>query len=189
MVAAILGSEIKLRRSTLLGSAGNTLTQSNPAACLGKYVSTTDAVGGLHAMFARMPQVENSSLVSQYACYFLYNSNASKTWTDARVWLTGGDPAGGAKVTLAVDSTAASPVGSVTAQALSAASISAPGSLITSMSWSAPASYATSTVKLGDIPPGYVRAFWVRRAGANSAATPEDIPEEITLTWSGGTLA
>ena len=90
---------------------------------------------------------------------------------------------------MAVDSTAASAVGSSAAQALAAASISAPGSPITGLSWSAPTSYSNSTLKLGDIPAGSCRAFWVRRVGANSAATPAATPEQITLAWWGGTLA
>lgn len=185
----IVDADIKLRRSTLLGSAGNTLTQPNAAASLGKYISTTDAPAGLHTLFAKMAGADNAGLVSQYACLFLYNSHASLTWFDARVWLSGGDPAGGATVAMAVDSTAASAVGSSAAQALAAASISAPGSPITILSWSAPTSYANSNLKLGDIPAGSCRAFWVRRVGANSAATPEAIPEQITIAWWGGTLS
>ena len=186
---AIADADIKLRRSTLLGSAGNTLTQASAAASLGKYISTTDVPAGLHTLFAKMVGADNAGLVSQYTCLFLYNSHASLTWFDARVWLSGGDPAGGATVAMAVDSTAASAVGSSAAQALSAASISAPGSPITGLSWSAPTSYADSALKLGDIPAGSCRAFWVLRVGANSAATPAATPEQITLAWWGGTLA
>ena len=69
----IVDADIKLRRSTLLGSAGNTLTQASAAASLGKYISTTDAPAGLHTLFAKMAGADNAGLVSQYTCLFLYN--------------------------------------------------------------------------------------------------------------------
>ena len=152
-------------------------------------MSTTDVPSGLHGVFARMAAADNAGQVPQYACLFLVNAHASLTWTDVRVWLSGGDPAGGATVALAADTTPASLLGASSDQALTAASISAPGSQVTGLSWSTPASYAGSAVALGDIGPGKCRAFWVRRLGANSAATPAGVPEQIVLAWSGGTLA
>lgn len=122
---AIVAGDIKLRRSTKSGSAGNTTTQPSQAASLGKYVSTTDVPSGLHGVFARMAAADNAGQVPQYACLFLVNTHASLTWTDVRVWLSGGDPAGGATVALAADTTPASLLGASSDQALTAASISA----------------------------------------------------------------
>lgn len=180
----IVTSDLKLRRSTTAGSAGNTTTQPNPQACLGKYISTTDAPSGLHGLFTGMSADDNAGMVAQYVCLFLCNMHATLTWTGAKVWLDGGDPAGGAAVALAVDPTAASAAGSSSPQALTATSLTAPGAGVTGLSWSSPSSEG-SGISLGDIGPGQCRAFWVRRTGANSPATTES----ITLRWVGGTLA
>ena len=181
---AIVASDLPWKRSTTSGSAGNTTTQSNPQDCLGKYISTTAVPTALHCLFLQMSGSDNAALVAQYACVFIHNAHASLTLYGAKAYLSGGDPAGGATVAIAADTTAASPVDSSSAQALTAASPTAPGATITGLAFSAPSS-ATSGISLGDIPPGYCKAIWVRRTGANSTAATE----AITLAVAGGTLA
>lgn len=182
---AIVASDLKFKRSTKSGSAGNSLTQSDPQASLGKYISTTEVPTSLHSLFTKMSASDNTNGVAQYACVFVHNSHATLTLTGAVVWLNGGDPAGGALVAIAVDTTASSAIGSSSAQALEAATITAPGSSVTGLTYSAPSSSAAG-LSLGDIAPGYCRAVWVRRTGNNTAAASG---EAITLSVTGGTLA
>lgn len=179
----IVASDIKIRLSVTTGSAGNTSTSSGPAS-LGKYISTTDVPTGTNQLFNTITGTENAGSVVKYRCFFVYNSHATLTLQSAVVWLQGGDPAGGAVVTLAVDSTAASAVGSATAQALTAASETAPGGSITGLTYSAPSS-STTGLSLGNIGPGQCRAVWVKQAAQNSSA----VTETVTLAVTGSTLA
>jgi hypothetical protein len=180
---AITATDIKLRLSVTTGSAGNSSTSSGPAS-LGKYISTTDVPTGVNQFFNSISGTENAGSVVKYRCFFVYNSHATLTLQNAVVWLQGGDPAGGAAVTLAVDTTAASAVGSATAQALTAASETAPGASVTGLSYSAPSS-SSAGISLGNIGPGQCRAVWVKQAAQNSTA----VQETVTLAVTGSTLA
>ncbi|QOT19741.1 hypothetical protein [Paenarthrobacter sp. YJN-5] len=83
-----------------------------------------------------------------------------------------------------MDSTAISAVGSSSAQALTAASETAPGGSVTGLSYSAPTSSGAG-LSLGNIGPGQVRAVWVKRAAQNSTA----VNETVTLAVTGSTIA
>lgn len=181
----IVASDIKRRLSVTSGSAGNASASSGPAS-LGKWISTTDlsSVGGLNLFFDRISGAENASMTADYRCYFYANTHGTLTWLSPKVWLEGGDPAGGALVAIAVDPTAASPIGSTTPQALTAASETAPGSSVVGLTYVSPTSEAAGLL-LGDIPPGYCKAVWVRRTAQNNAA----VTENLTLAYNGGTLA
>lgn len=180
---AILASEIKMRLSTQSGTAGNTLT-STGSASLGKYISTTDMPSSLDQFFPTITGAQNAASQVDYLCVFVYNSNATLTLTAPTVYLSGGDPAGGANVAIAVDTTAASAVGSATAQALIATSTTAPGASITGLAYSTPTT-AGAGIALGNLAAGQCRAIWIRRSATNSAATSET----ITLAVNGSTPA
>ncbi|MDI2033002.1 hypothetical protein [Paenarthrobacter nitroguajacolicus] len=180
---AITAADIKIRLSVTSGSAGNTSTSSGPAS-LGKYVSTTDVPTGTNQFFNQVTGTENAGSVTKYRCFFVYNAHATLTLMNAVVWLQGGDPAGGTAVTLAVDSTPASAVGSASAQALTAASETAPGAPVTGLAYSAP-STSDAGLSLGNIGPGQVRAVWMKQAAQNSTA----VTEAVTLAVTGSTLA
>lgn len=183
---AIVAADIKIRLSVTTGSAGNSSASSGPAS-LGKYISTTDLPSGTDLFFDRITGSENAGSVTDYRCYFVYNSHATLTLYGAVAWLQGGDPAGGANVSIAADNTSAPtggfPVGQAAAQALTATSETAPGAAVTGLSYSSPSSSAAG-VLLGDIGPGCCRAVWVRRAATNSAATTET----VTFAATGSTL-
>lgn len=181
---AITASDIKFKRSTKSGSAGNSLTQSDPQASLGKFISTTEVPATLHGLFTQMSAADNAAKTAQYSCVFVHNAHATLTLTGAVAWLNGGDPAGGAVVTIAVDSTAASLIAASADQAKTATTITAPGTDVTGLSYSAPTS-AAAGLAMGDIAPGYCKALWVCRTGNDSAA----VTESITLAVTGGTLA
>jgi hypothetical protein len=59
----------------------------------------------------------------------------------------------------------------------------APGGSVTGLSYSSPTN-AAAGVSLGSIPSGQVKAFWVRRTAANSAALSND---GVTIAVSGDT--
>lgn len=178
----IIASDLLWRLATTAGAAGNS-TAGNPLTSLGKYVSTTAVSPGLHGLFPKITGAQNVAGQVDYRCVFVVNTHASLTLQNAAVWLSGGDPAGGANVALAVDTTAASALGSAAAQALTAASATAPGASVTGLAYSSPSS-AAAGVPLGNIGPGQCRAFWVRRTATNSAATAS---ESVTLAVTGDT--
>lgn len=174
---AIDPAQIVLRRSTKSGTVGYSLTQPDRALSLGKYISTTAATDGLNTVFGDVSGDDNANLVAKYVCYFLDNTSA-QTAQDLRVaFSAAGDPAGGADVAIALDTTAATARNSASAQALSASSIGEPGSSITGLTWLKPTSDATG-LQLGDLPAGYVRAIWIRLVGAAATAP---VLEQIQL--------
>jgi len=178
----IVKADVPWRYSIRTGTAGNSTAQGSPHQSLGKYISTTVWGGALHDLFPRLEGEENAGQVAKYRCAFVANLHASLTWLDTRVFMPSGDPAGGALVAIALDPTPASPLGSVAAQALSITDdLTAPAGL----TWLAPTTYAAG-LQLGDLLPGYCRAVWIRRTGANGAQLAA--PEQVTFRARGGTL-
>lgn len=182
---AIVAADIPFRLTTKSGAAGNTTAQGNPALSLGKYLSTTVWAGGtIHDLFQLLEAEENAGLVAKYRALAIPNLHATLTLTGARAYFPNGIGTG-SDVAVAVDTTAASLVGSASAQGLEATTDTAPGSSIVGLSYSAPTTYATG-VALGDIGPGYCRFLWVRRTGVNGPAQAS--PQSVLLRVRGGTL-
>jgi hypothetical protein len=86
----IISSDIKLRLSTTSGAAGNSTSQGDPNASLGKYLSTTDLVDDtLNNLFDNISGDENAALTVDYRCLFIYNSHGSLTYLSPKVWISG----------------------------------------------------------------------------------------------------
>jgi hypothetical protein len=178
----IVTGDILFKLATTAGSAGNSQAQADPNASLGKYISTTLWAGGsLHDLFDAISGDENAASDVEYRCVFVHNSHASITWVAPVVWVAS-EVAGGASVAIGVDTTAASAIGSASAQAVTIANEStAPAGV----SFSAPTTKGTG-IALGDIPAGQCRAVWIRRTAANSAALNND---GATIQFEGDTTA
>jgi hypothetical protein len=178
-MAAIVASDIVWRYSVTTGSAGNT-TAGTANGSLGKYISTTAWAGGAaNDLFDDISGAENAASTVDYRCIFIYNSNAANAYQNAVMYLSA-EVAGGASIAIGVDTTAASALGSATAQALTVANETTAPAGVT---FSAPTT-AAGGVSLGTIPVGNVRAVWVRRTAANTAALSGD---GVTLAVSGDT--
>ena len=180
-MAAITSGEVLLKRSVKTGSAGNTVAQADPNASLGLYVSTTAWAGGtVNDLFDDVSGAENAASTVDYRCVFVHNTNTANALQNAVAYISA-EVAGGASIALAVDNIAASAVGSASAQATSIATeTTAPTGVGT---FSAPTTVGAG-VALGNIGPGQVRALWIRRTAANSAALSGD---GVTITISGDT--
>jgi hypothetical protein len=178
-LSAIISSDILFKYSTTAGAAGNSGT-GTASTSLGKYISTTtipDAT--LNALFDDVTGAENSASTVDYRCVFVHNSNAANALENAVVYLSS-EVAGGTSVAVGADTTAASAIGSASAQALQVASeTTAPAGV----SFSSPTTAGTG-VALGTIPAGQCKAFWVRRSAANTAALSND---GVTLSVTGDT--
>lgn len=180
-MAAITSGEILFKYS-VAAAAGNT-TAGTAATSLGDQISTTQMPDAtLNALFDDISGAENAASTVDYRCLFVHNSNASNTLENAVVYLSA-EVSGGAGIAIAVDTTAASAIGSGSTQALTAASETAPGSPITSLSYSSPTTSGTG-LSLGNIPAGSCKAFWIRRTAANSAALSAD---GVTFSVTGDT--
>lgn len=182
-MAAITAAELLFRGSVVSGSAGNSVAFGGVDTSLGKYIANNNlADATLNSLFSDATGAENAASTVHYQCVFIYNSNASNAYQNAVVWVSG-DPAGGAEVAIAVDSTAASAVGSASAQALQIANrTTAPAGPLT---FSKPTTQGTG-LSLGNIPAGQVKAIWIRRTLANTAAMNAD---GITISIAGDTAA
>ena len=179
-MSAITSGEILFKRSVTTGAAGNSTAQADPNASLGKYVSTTQWTGGsANDLFDDISGAENAASTVDYRCIFVHNSNATNALQNAVAYLSA-EVAGGASIAIGADTTAASALGSATAQALTVANeTTAPAGV----SFSAPTT-AGAGISLGSIPAGSVKAFWIRRTAANTAALSGD---GVTIAVSGDT--
>lgn len=180
-MAAITAGEILFKYSTTAGSAGNT-TAGTASGSLGKYISTTTiADATLNAVFDDITGAENAASTVDYRCIFIHNSNASNALQNAVMWLSA-EVAGGASIAIGVDTTAASAIGSATAQALTVANETTAPAGVT---FTSPTTSGAG-IALGTIAAGSCRAVWVRRTAANSAALNND---GVTLSVQGDTAA
>jgi len=179
---AIVSTDILYKLSILTGSAGNSAAQGDPNASLGKYISTTQlADATLNALFDDVTGDENAASTVDYRCVFIHNSHATLTLIGPKLWVSS-EVAGGTNVAIGLDTTAASAVGASSAQALQIANeTTAPAGV----SFSTPTSKGAG-LSVGDIGPGQVKAFWVRRTATNSAALSND---GATFSIEGDTLA
>lgn len=179
---AIVSSDIKFKLSTKSGTAGNSLSQSNPNNSLGKYMSTSDMSASLNGLFDNISGADNLNSTVDYRCIFVHNSHATLTLYAAKVYVSS-SVSGGAAAALAVDSITAKVITSTAAMASSIASETVAPTGVGA--FSAPTTGATG-LDLGDIPPGYARAIWVRRSAADTAALSND---GFTLAVTGDTSA
>ncbi len=167
-MAAIISSEIVFRYSVKSGSAGNTVAGTANGS-LGTYISTTAWAGGsANDLFDDISGAENAASTVDYRCVFVYNSNGANALQNAVVYISA-EVAGGASISLAADTTATSALGASPAQALTGTTETAPGAGVTGLTYSSPTTSATG-ISLGSIPSGSVKAFWLKRTAANSAA-------------------
>lgn len=177
----ILDTDIKLKLSTTAGSAGNSNTGA-AGSSLGRYISTSEITSAsLHALFLGISGAQNAASQVDYQCVFVHNSHASLTLTGAKVYISA-EVTGGASIAIAVDATAKSAVGSSTAQAVTiAVSTDLPSGV---GAFTTPTTTGAA-LALGDLAPGEVKAVWIRRTAANTAAKASD---GATLSVFGDTL-
>lgn len=178
---AITASDILFKLSTTAGSAGNSNT-STPAASLGKYISTTQITDAtLHNLFDVITGDENAASDVEYRCLFVHNNHGTLTLQSPVVWISS-EVSGGAVAAISVDATAASAIGSASAQAKQVADESTAPS---SQTFTAPTSKGTG-IALGDIAAGSCKAIWIRRTAANTSALDND---GVTIRVEGDTAA
>ena len=169
-MAAIVASEIKTYYSVKTGSAGNS-TAGTAAGSLGKYISTTEwTAGSANDLFDDITGAENAASTVDYRCVFVRNTNTANSMQNTVVYLSA-EVSGGASVAIAIDNTAASAIGSASAQA---AEITNETTAPTGVgAFSSPTTAGTG-LSLGTIAVGQCRAVWVRRTAANSSALSAD---------------
>jgi hypothetical protein len=179
---AITATDILFKLSILTGTAGNQNAQADPNASLGKYISTTQITDATdNNLFDDISGDENAASDVEYRCFFVHNNHATLTWTTVVAWLSA-EVSGGASVAISIDTTAASAIGSATAQAKQVADEStAPAT----QTFSSPTTKAAG-LAIGDLAPGQCRAIWVRRTAANTAALNAD---GVTIRCEGDTAA
>lgn len=177
----IIPADIKFLLSTKSGSVGHSQAQDNPSAALGRWASTTLWAGGVaNDLFDDVTGSENLGQVIDYRCVFVWNSHATLTLQNARVWIPS-QVAGGADVSLGGDPTAASDLTSGAAQAVD---IADENTAPAGVAFVAAASLGAA-INLGDIAPGKVRGFWLRREARNTSALAGD---GVTIRVTGETL-
>jgi hypothetical protein len=178
-MTAIVAGDILTKYSVTTGSAGNS-TAGTANTSLGKYISTTQWTGGsLNDLFDDISGDENAASEAEYRCIFVHNTNTANVYENAVVWISA-ETAGGANISIGADTTAASAIGSASAQAVTVANEdTAPGGI----TFTSPTTKGTG-ISLGNIPTSQCKAFWVRRTATNSSALSAD---GMTLSIAGDT--
>ena len=178
-MAAITSGEILFKYS-VVAAAGNT-TASAASTSLGDQISTTAWAGGsLNDLFDDISGAENAASTVDYRCIFVHNSNASNALENAVVYISA-ETAGGASIAVAVDGTAASAIGSGSAQAVTIANeTTAPAG---TGGFSSPTTLGAG-LSLGTIAAGSCKGIWIRRTAANTAALSGD---GVTIAVGGDT--
>lgn len=177
-MAAITSGEILFKYS-VAAAAGNT-TAGTAATSLGDQISTTAWSGGAaNDLFDDITGAENAASTVDYRCIFVHNSNAANVLENAVVYLSA-ETAGGASIAVGADTTASSALGAATQQALIIANETTAPAGVT---FSSPTTAGTG-VALGNIAAGSVKAFWIRRTAANTAALSND---GVTIAVTGDT--
>src|ERR1035438_1577592 len=174
-MTAIVASDVVYYLSAPSASTGYATT-GVAGSSWGGWFSTTALSGTpLDNLFSDITGAETAASQVDYACVFVLNNTASgNSMLNAVAWLpTASYVAGGANVTVAVDTTASSIKTSSSQQALKITSATtAPSGIST---WVANQStVAGGSVSLGTIAPGYVKALWFKRTATNSAAVNND---------------
>lgn len=166
----IADTDIKLMLSVITGAAGDT-NAGTPGSSLGKYISTTEIEDDVeNELFLAASGAQNAASTVQYQCAFVKNAHATLTLTGAKIYVES-EVSGGGSIAIAIDSTAKSDADSSSAQALQIASdITPPAGPLT---FSTPTNEA-GALTLGDLAPDEVKALWVRRTLANTAAKNND---------------
>lgn len=178
-MAAIVAGDILFKYS-VSAAAGNT-TASSAAASLGDQISTTAWAGGsANDLFDDISGAENAASTVDYRCIFIHNNNAANTFQNAVVYISA-ETAGGASIALATDNIAASALGSASAQAAAIASETTAPSGVSA--FSSPTTAGTG-LSLGNVAVANVKAFWVKRTAANTAALSND---GVTIAVTGDT--
>jgi hypothetical protein len=178
---SIIATEILYKTSVVTGAAGNATTQTVAGQSLGKYISTTTITDAtLNNLFPDVTGTENAASNVDYQGYFVHNNNASLTWTGPVAWLSA-EVAGGVTTAISIDTTAASAIGSASAQMKQIAN---KNTAPTSQTFTAPTTKATG-LALSDIPNGQCKGIWVQRTAANTSAVSSD---GVTVRCEGDTL-
>lgn len=163
-------TDILLKYSDSGATAGD-VSAGTVATSLGGFISTTvipDAT--MDNIFPDLTGAENAAENVDYSCLFVHNNHPTLTFLNARVWFAA-DVAGGTTPAMAVDPTAISAVGATVAQAVVATDKNTAPPGVGPFTY--PSDPAAALV-LGDIGPGQVKAFWVRRVATNSGAMSND---------------
>lgn len=179
---AIIASDIELRLSLKTGAAGDS-GAGTPAGSLGKYISQTaiDAGTPLNNLFDDVSGAENAASDVEYRCLFVFNNHATLTYHSVGAYLLS-QVSLGTTLKIAVDSTAASDHEAAGAQALEVAD---EGTAPLGLTFYAAATLGAA-LSLGEIAAGQVKAIWIERTAANTAALAND---GGVLRITGGTEA
>ena len=160
---SIAPTDIVFRLSTAAGAAGDT-TASTPDASLGKFVSTTAITPAAIAnLFDNTTGAESAAGDVEYRQFFVLNSHATLTATNATITVAS-ETASGGTIDIAVDN-----IGPVAKNSPS------PQAAVIANEQTAPTgvgAFGDGPLALGDLAPGQVRGVWVRRtvpAGAGGA--------------------
>lgn len=179
---AITATDIHFRASTTAGAAGNSTAPGAAGTSLGKYITNADITDAtLNNLFDDVTGDQNAASQVDYQCLFVYNAHATLAWQTPVAWLSA-EVAGGTSISIGADTTGALAVGSASVQAVTIASkTTAPAGA----SFTAPTTKGAG-IALGTINATYVKAIWVRRTAANTAAVDND---GATIRVEGDTAA
>ena len=160
---AIVPSDIVYRYS-VSAAAGNT-TASSAAASLGDQVATNGPTSAsANNVFDDVSGAESAAGDVEYRCLFGLNNHASLTLIGAQLAIDS-ESAGGASVQIGLDPVGVVAKGSASAQAATIANENTAPAGVT---------FSAGPLTIGDMAPGTVQGFWIKRTVPSGASAAND---------------
>lgn len=176
----IVTTDIQFLLSAPQAASGYT-KPGTPGNSLGLFVATTQlSLTPLDNLFMDITGAENAAGQVDYGCLFIYNNNADHAMLNPVAWLPTSLLGSQNTATFAIgaDTTAPSPLGSGSAQAVVISNPTLAPSGVTT--WFAPSATSAGGVALPNIPAKDVAAVWIRRT-ANGTAGLNQFTVDVTF--------
>lgn len=178
----ITASDIVVKGSSPGASSGNSVANGGAGTNRGNFCSSGSLTSAQdNNVFPDVTGDENAASNVDYQCIFYHNNHGSLTWESPVAWISA-ETAGGTSLAIGVSGTAASAVGSGTAQA---ETIATKNTAPSGPSFSSPTTKGAG-LAMGNIVAGNVKGLWVRRTAANTSALNAD---GGTISVEGDTAA
>lgn len=186
----VLSGDIRFHYSDLFAGSGfDDARTGSGASSFGRWFSKTAYPNNtLHNVWDVIVGDESNSGDTEYRGIAVYNSHATLTLIDPKLWISAENPSG-AHIEMAIDGFSASPIAQRTVpQMFSGVGMSNEGQVPMSGATAQTLTWNSGTTKgaglsLGDIPAGYAKGIWLKRyVGAGTGALDADY---VTLKVEG----
>jgi hypothetical protein len=167
---AVLLTDLLIKGSSSLATAGNATPNSGPGSNLGGFCSSGALIDAtLDNLFSDATGAENAAGNQDYQCYFLLNNNGTQDLSNITVFVNGDTP-GGAVIAVGLDPTGITSLASSLAQAAVIPNKNTPPAGVV---FSYPVLPGNGLL-VSNLTHGFVLPIWIRRTCQGGPAVNND---------------